>query len=368
MTVICSFALCRRVCRRRASRGEDLLEETGKLKAAIDVNDLDSVKGLMVRNPALHRAPLGYANNGPLTWVAECRIPEGPPAPARLAIARWMIENGSDPHQGGDGPLMRAALCGERIPMMELLVAHGANVNAAWNGAYPILFAPCETVDPAGIRWLLEHGADPNCPNLGSRITALDYLIRTYVRSPALPGCIDLLAGAGGRTQYDLPGVLDILRNRVDLLAARLDRNPKLVEWRFAGLDIGNTGARRLSLGGATLLHVAAEFGNVAAAGLLLERGASVNARAWLDAAGIGGQTPIFHAVTQFDDRGLPMTRLLLEQGADLSVRAKLPGHYERPDEVVEGTALEYALRFPGVEFPGANGKTLGLLRERGRA
>ena len=32
------------------------------------------------------------------------------PSEARLAMARWMIENGSDVHQGGDGPLMRAAL------------------------------------------------------------------------------------------------------------------------------------------------------------------------------------------------------------------------------------------------------------------
>ena len=113
-------------------------------------------------------------------------------------MAQWMIENGSDLHQGGDGPLMRAALRGERIPMMELLVAHGANVNAAWNGAFPTLFAPCETVDPVAMRWLLEHGADPNCLKLGSRITALDYLIGTYVRSAELPTCIDLLVSAGG--------------------------------------------------------------------------------------------------------------------------------------------------------------------------
>jgi hypothetical protein len=29
----------------------------------------------MLRNPALHKAPLGYGNAGPLTWVAECRVP-----------------------------------------------------------------------------------------------------------------------------------------------------------------------------------------------------------------------------------------------------------------------------------------------------
>ena len=39
---------------------------------------------------------------------------------------------------------------------------------------------------------------------------------------------------------------------------------------------------------------------------------------------GIGGQTAIFHAVTQFDDDGLPITQLLVERGADLAVWAKL--------------------------------------------
>ena len=102
----------------------------------------------MTRNPELHRAPLGYGKNGPLTWVAECRVPWEPPGETRLAMARWMIENGSDVHQGGDGPLMRAALDDMRIPMMELLVAHGADVNADWDGHYPIVFGPCETFGP----------------------------------------------------------------------------------------------------------------------------------------------------------------------------------------------------------------------------
>ena len=85
------------------------LKETGQLKQAIDRNDIEHVKTMMTRNPALHRAPLGSGKDGPLTWVAECRVPREPPSPTRLEIARWMIENGSDVHQGGDGPLMRAA-------------------------------------------------------------------------------------------------------------------------------------------------------------------------------------------------------------------------------------------------------------------
>jgi hypothetical protein len=85
---------------------------------------------------------------------------------------------------------------------------------------------------------------------------------------------------------------------------------------------------------------------------LLLDQRADVNARASVDQAGIGGQTAIFHAVTQFDDGGLPMARLLVERGADLGVRAKLPGHYEQPDEIVECTPLGYALRFQAESQP----------------
>ena len=279
----------------------EFLGQIAQLEAAIDANDLARVQALMSSNPALHEAPLGYGKNGPLTWVAECRVPWEPPSQARLAMAAWMIANGSDVHQGGDGPLMRAALNGYRIPMMELLVAHGADVNAEWGGDFPIIFASCESMDPQALEWLLAHGARPNCGNARGRGTALDYVIGTYARSPErLSACIDLLLAAGGTTKYDAPGVLDVLRGRLDRLAERLDADPRLVHRRFPELDCGSTGGRRLLLQGATLLHVAAEFGGVDAARLLLDRGADVNARATVDEAGVGGQTAIFHAVTQW--------------------------------------------------------------------
>jgi ankyrin repeat protein len=346
----------------------DSLEEIGQLKQAIDTNDLERVKSLMTRNPALHRAPLGYKDNGPLTWVAECRVPWAPPSPERLAMAEWMIDHGSDVHQGGDGPLMRAALFGHRIPMMELLVTRGADVNALWSGYFPILFAPCETVESASIKWLLEHGANPNCTEPRPRYhgTALDYVIGTYGRSLELGACIEILLEAGGVTKYNVPPVLDLLRGRLDLLAVQLDADPALLRRRFSRLDFGVTGTRLLTLRGGTLLHVAAEYGNVETATLLLDRGVDVNIRAALDESGVGGQTPIFHAVTQFYDEGLPVARLLLERGADLSVRAKVPGHYERPGEVVECTPLGYALRFPGSSHHAPNPKTIALLSERG--
>jgi hypothetical protein len=345
-------------------------EENWQLKQAIDGNDIARVKSMMTRNPALHSAPLGYGKDGPLTWVAECRVPWEPPSPVRLAMAEWMIANGSDVHQGGDGPLMRAALNGYRIPMMEVLVAHGADVNAMWHEHFPIIFAPCESMDPAALKWLLDHGANPNlrdprqsaagrpCPG-----TALDYLVASYARSlERLSACIDVLLEAGGETRYDTPAVLALLRGRLHHLEELIDADPVLVNRRFSELDFGQTGGRLLLLEGGTLLHVAAEYGNVAAVALLLDRGADVNGRATVGKAGIGGQTAIFHAVTQFDDHGLPVTQLLLEGGADLTIRVKLPGDYERPGEIVECTPLGYALLFGGE----SQRRTVALLRQWG--
>jgi ankyrin repeat protein len=153
-----------------------------------------------------------------------------------------------------------------------------------------------------------------------------------------------------------------VLRGRLDDLARFIDAEPGLVHQSFPELDCGQTGGRSLLLTGGTLLHVAAEYGNVAAAALLLDRGGDVNRRATVDEAGIGGQTAIFHAVTQFGDEGLPVTQLLLERGADLSFRAKLPGAYDRPGEIVECTPLAYALLFGGE----SERRIITLLREWG--
>jgi hypothetical protein len=155
--------------------------------------------------------------------------------------------------------------------------------------------------------------------------------------------------------------VLQLLRGRFDSLAELIDADPALVIRRFSELDCGQTG-------GATSCfreeRCCMWLRNTAtrAVALLLDRGADVNARAAVDEAGIGGQTAIFHAVTQFEDDGLPITRLLVERGADLAVRVKLPGDYERPGEIVECTPLGYALLFGG----SPQRRTVTLLRERG--
>ena len=345
-----------------------IIEQTnaGKLKQAINQDDLSEVRRLLSRHPELRAAPIGYGGAGPLTWAAECRGMERP-TPVRLEIVEWLIASGSDVHEGGDAPLMRASLNGSRTSVMALLVERGADVNAAWHRSYPIIFAPCETLDPIALAWLLENGADPNCgdapawqskgePHPGS---ALDYLLGTYMRDKeALNASINLLRGAGGLSRYDEPGVIATIRGDYDLVKELLDQDRSLIERRFPSLNIGATAGRILTLKGATLLHVAAEFGQVEVARLLLNAGADVNSSAFKDSEGQGGQSPIFHAATQNGDFGIEVVRLLISKGTDLNLCCRLPGHYEHPEDVFEGTVLDYARLFPGTE-----NKTLEELR-----
>jgi ankyrin repeat protein len=354
------------------------LQTVGQLKHAIDANDLERVKQLMTRHPELHRAPLGYGKSGPLTWVAECRVPREAPGEARLAMARWMIENGSDVHQGGDGPLMRAALADMRIPMMELLVAHGADVNALWNGSYPIICAPCETLAPGALKWLLDHGADP-------RVASRDYgsplpmLVCTYTRNAqGKHACLEVLAEAG----LDLPDTptMAFHRGRIDLLEAHLDRDPSLLDHRFQEAEIfpaelgikPGDGLHVTPVSGGTLLHLAIEYDDIDVARWLLERGADPNAKAALDVDGFGGHTPLFHAVVTLAAPDDSKARLLLDRGADPNARATFRKQLrdmgdpakELMREFHDVTPIGYARQFQEPSW--VNGPAITTLAERG--
>lgn len=336
--------------------------EAGRLKAAIDRNDLDEVRALMTHNPALHRAPIGYGHDGPLTWVAECRVPRVPPPPLRLAMAEWMIENGSDVHQGGDGPLMRAAISDDRIPMMELLVRHGADVNALWHGVYPIVLAPCECYAAASLRWLLEHGATLRFdPQYGDPV---GMVVGIYSRDAAgKHGCLDILAQAG----CEMPdtAVIALHRGRKDLLEHHLSRNPELVARHFSRADIfpsevglhPESGMAFTPLEGSTLLHMAVEFDDLETAAWLLDHGADPNARTTVDTNGFGGHTPLFHSMICPGGRDDAKARLLLSRGADPSLRAtireEIVGDPEEaiPREYHNVTAAEYARQYEPPSF-----------------
>lgn len=348
----------------------------GALKQAIDTNAFDAVKRLMTSHPELHSAPLGYGKNGPLTWVAECRVPWEAPSETRLAMARWMLQNGSDVHQGGDGPLMRAALNDLRVPMLDLLFEYGADVNAQWGGYYPIVCAPCEALAPGCLRWLLEHGANPTTPS-SKYGTPLSMLIGTYGRHAARKhACIDTMAEWG----LELPDTptMGIHRGRIDLLERYLSADPGLLSRRFSLAEIfppevgsKEPEAHATPLDGVTLLHMAVDFDEDQIVRWLLDRGANPNTTAKVDGEGFGGQTPLFHTVVTLGRKDETLARILLAAGADPHARATLrkrlrdmgdPGK-ERMREFYNVTPVEYAFQFaePGfVNDAAVNALTFG--------
>jgi ankyrin repeat protein len=73
----------------------------------------------------------------------------------------------------------------------------------------------------------------------------------------------------------------------------------------------------------ATLLHICAEFNHLAAAQVLVNYGADINAKAGIDEFGFGGQTPIFHTVNQNENKCLDVMNFLLSHSADLKLTVK---------------------------------------------
>ncbi len=327
------------------------LQEVGQLKAAIDTNDLALVHALMTRNPSLHNAPLGYNHNGPLTWAAECR---GVGLNAeRLAIVQWMLENGSDVHQGGDGPLMRAALSDQRIPMMKLLFDHGADVNALWNANYPIICAPCETLQPLALQWLIDHGANMHAVSADYG-ACVQMLVGTYAGKHA---CLEVFARSG----YPFPDTapMAIHRGRVDLLEGLVNREPGLLRRQFQEkeiypVELGGTGLHVAPLDGGTLLHQAVEYQEIDIVQWLIDHGADVNARSKIDDDGFGGQTPLFHTTVTLAAHTDSLARMLSRNGADPSLRATFrkqlrdvgDNEKERMREYRNVTAIGFARQF----------------------
>jgi ankyrin repeat protein len=161
------------------------------------------------------------------------------------------------------------------------------------------------------IRAILDSGFDVHQPIKSKSIA--NNLIEMYSRSDQFPDCLQLLLDRGA--VLDDPRIAPVLLDDAKGLAAALDADPLLIS-HHTSLVSAFTPLR-----GASLLHVAAEFGNVNAMRVLLERGADMEARAEYDEHGLNGHTPIFHTVNSAFNRSAPLLELLLGAGARPDVR-----------------------------------------------
>ncbi|WP_428940880.1 hypothetical protein [Fontivita pretiosa] len=246
-----------------------------------------------------------------------------------------------------DKALARAVLrFGQRRQIAQLLIEHGADPDGQYGSNYgPIVLVTAECIDPDGLQFLIDHGADitfaPVQTKYG-RASPMLGIISTYERgkNELKRRYIDLLLAHGAHVPLELTGeFLAIHRGDVDALGREIDRDPAMVERRFGSIP----GGGNVDLAGATLLHMAVEFGQIACVDLLVSRGADLNARAQV-IQGIGGQTPIFHAIATNQQRGLPMLEHLVGRyggSIDMSVRATFRLYGEPFATPV--TPLEYA-------------------------
>lgn len=165
----------------------------------------------------------------------------------------------------------------------------------------------CELHDPHRLAAVLDAGLPVAAP-LDGRLPVV-WLLEMYTRSDRLPACLRVLLDRGAT----LPDarLAPVLLNEA---AADPDGVHHRLSMRSAFTPLDD----------ATLLHVAAEYGHAVAARALLSAGADVNARAGLDADGLGGHTPIFHAVNSHGNRSVDVMRVLLAAGADPG--ARVPG------------------------------------------
>ncbi|MFN7919190.1 MAG: ankyrin repeat domain-containing protein [Bryobacteraceae bacterium] len=173
------------------------------------------------------------------------------------------------------------------------------------------LLGAFEVHSPEEIRDILAAGVSATEPIDGKR--PVDCLIEGYLRSTRFAECIRVMRDAGAE-------IGDPLLEAVLLDdAASLEKlAPAALESRLSPLT-AFTSCRDV-----TALHLCAEFNSVRCARALIANGADVNARSLIGADGIGGQTPIFHAVNSIFNYCRPMMELLVEAGASLDIRVPM--------------------------------------------
>jgi ankyrin repeat protein len=150
-----------------------------------------------------------------------------------------------------------------------------------------------------------------------------------------------------------------MLNGDAGVLSQMIDEYPSIVHERFDDLPYGN-----IRLRGGTLLHLAVDYGELECIDVLLKKGAQVNALAkTID--GVGGQTPIFHAITSpMPDMNIAALEHLLDKAGkwiDRSIKATFERFGKKQTPPI--TALEFAQQ----ESQGNQTRELALLRRMER-
>jgi hypothetical protein len=254
-----------------------------------------------------------------------------------------------------DLALARAVLrFSERRPIAEWLVDAGADPDGQYGSNYgPIIFVTGECLDPEGLQFLIDRGADVTFPPIATKYggaTPMSHVLGTYLRgqNERKHRCIEILSRHRAIMPPEIaPAMLAVHRGDANTLSDMIGSDSSLLSRQFPEMPYGN-----IDLRGATLVHLAVEFGEIECLDMLLDRGANINVPSQV-IDGIGGQTPIFHAIATNQRAGIPVMEHLVRRGdlkIDPGVRATFRLYGEPQTAAI--TPMEYALRACGHEIP----------------
>ena len=105
-------------------------------------------------DPNLRFPWLHHGVRRPVLWGAVLTVHS-------LPLAEALLDAGADPN---DGVTLTIAASAGNVAALDLLLAHGANVNYPWatDGSTPLYAILHWSRTADGVRWLLAHGADPD--------------------------------------------------------------------------------------------------------------------------------------------------------------------------------------------------------------
>lgn len=303
--------------------------------AAIRANDLDAVVEYLRVDPQCAIAhptgntPISPDDNVEISspWQSNFVMAADN---GQLAIVNRMLETASIPDAHVRAAIDRTLLS-NNFEIAQRLLDTGVDYEFNIDGN-------AEFQNPVGLQWELEHGADPNAHD-GRPLTTL---LNTYGRKTGPKHeCIQLLIDHG--VDWTDDPVMAIHRGNVSRLAEFLDADSALIQRRVS-LGYGV----HMTLRDVTLLHVAVEYNERECVDLLLSRGADLNATAGYEPSGIGGQTPIFHAIGGNQGLLFPLFRHLMSAGPTLNANARIQYDplYAQPARIEDLTPLAYARRY----------------------
>ncbi len=332
------------------------LVQAVELVDAIWRDDLEMVRGLVTTNPKLLHEPTLIRKNSnwgpPMTYAANV---------GRDRIIQMLHGIGAIDLESAMG---RAALQGKigTAKMLHAMLGKPVPPDGALGG-------PAYTLSAEGTALLLDLGVRVR-DAAGKLLAPVDVVIQTDGRNPSAKHAILEMYERHGVEFPDTPPMA-LHRGRIDLLEEHLRRDPGILGRTFSHRDIypaemgcGDEIDATVGtpLGGTTLLHMCVDYDEMEIARWLLDKGMDVNARAAVGDGGFGGYTALFATVVSqpnfwmnHNNRGpfvAPLTRLLLEHGADPNARASLwkrlhPGHGDDArHEYRDVTSLSWGRRF----------------------